>query len=767
MKYTNKFLGALCLTAFGFASCADDYSLLDYEVGQMPADLAAVEYLKEYDDVKTYVDREANPNFKLGAGVTVSSYNEGGIEYRMAAHNFDEVTAGNAMKHASVVANDGSMEFGPVESFVEKAQAAGQTIYGHTLAWHSQQNTKYLNNIIADIIDPNYVPEYVPVTKVENRTCIIVPAGEKVENPWDHQFFLTFPGASFAEGDTWSVKMNIRADKNTSGIDTQTHTGPGGYIHWAGIGTISFTTEWTEYSASGSMTAEQVGGNTFAFNLNAFAEANNYYFDDISFMLNGEELVVNGNCDDPEGTTNYVSVAYKQPQVPSTIVDSYEYTVMEEKKVIQNVARTCIMVETQDMVANPWDSQFWLFFPDVEFGEGQTVTVSMEVRAEKDATSGTQTHSGPGGYKHYVGIGTVPFTTDWTEYTYTGKIEGAMVGSNAFAFNLNDFKEANKYYFDNISLKLDGVELVSNGNLDGDDMTNFIAKEYPASSADATSYARKIEGYSIEVPGGRTPLTPEEKKDTLMWAMDNWIKGMMTATKGYVSTWDAINEPISGVGGEFYDLWSADNGDAKNFYWQDYLGDEEYVRFVIAKAREYYTGEEPLKLFVNDYNLESDWDQNKKLKSLIHWIEVWESDNTTKIDGIGTQMHISYYENPETLASKNAAIENMFKLMAATGKLVKISELDLAYVGADGKVIKSKDLTEEQIKTLSDYYKYIVETYMELVPANQQYGITLWCPIDSPASSSWRGGEAVGLWDGNYNRRHTYAGFADGLAGAE
>jgi GH35 family endo-1,4-beta-xylanase len=252
-----------------------------------------------------------------------------------------------------------------------------------------------------------------------------------------------------------------------------------------------------------------------------------------------------------------------------------------------------------------------------------------------------------------------------------------------------------------------------------------------------------------------------------MWAMDNWIKGMMTATKGYVSTWDAINEPISGVGGEFYDLWSADNGDAKNFYWQDYLGDEEYVRFVIAKAREYYTGEEPLKLFVNDYNLESDWDQNKKLKSLIHWIEVWESDNTTKIDGIGTQMHISYYENPETLASKNAAIENMFKLMAATGKLVKISELDLAYVGADGKVIKSKDLTEEQIKTLSDYYKYIVETYMELVPANQQYGITLWCPIDSPASSSWRGGEAVGLWDGNYNRRHTYAGFADGLAGKE
>ena len=31
------------------------------------------------------------------------------------------------------------------------------------------------------------------------------------------------------------------------------------------------------------------------------------------------------------------------------------------------------------------------------------------------------------------------------------------------------------------------------------------------------------------------PLTPEEKKDTLTWAMDNWIRGMMEATGGYVT----------------------------------------------------------------------------------------------------------------------------------------------------------------------------------------------------------------------------------------
>lgn len=57
----------------------------------------------------------------------------------MAISNFDEMTAGNAMKYASCVNDKGDMDFGTVEKFVSAAQAAGITIYGHTLAWHAQQ----------------------------------------------------------------------------------------------------------------------------------------------------------------------------------------------------------------------------------------------------------------------------------------------------------------------------------------------------------------------------------------------------------------------------------------------------------------------------------------------------------------------------------------------------------------------------------------------------------------------------------------------------
>ena len=172
-----------------------------------------------------------------------------------------------------------------------------------------------------------------------------------------------------------------------------------------------------------------------------------------------------------------------------------------------------------------------------------------------------------------------------------------------------------------------------------------------------------------------------------------------------------------------------------------------------------------MRLFINDYNLESDWDDNKKLKSLIHWIGVWESDGVTKIDGIGTQMHISYYENPQTQKSKEDHVVKMLQLMANTGKLVKISELDMGYVNSSGTTLSTSQLTDEQHRKMADYYDFIVTKYFEIVPPAQQYGITQWCPTDAPGAlgTGWRGGEPVGLWDQNYNRKYAYAGFANGL----
>lgn len=402
-----------------------------------------------------------------------------------------------------------------------------------------------------------------------------------------------------------------------------------------------------------------------------------------------------------------------------------------------------VRVHSIDNPTNDWDSQFFITTPNHVWKAGDKYEFKMMAKADKNATVDIQSHTTPGNYIHWSMLkGSYDITTEWQEFTFEGTISGDQAGSDGMstiAFNLNKLKEANNYYFDNMSWK---------------------------------SYTQVAKG-----GGEATPQTPEELLDTLTYAMDLWIGGMMEACKNeegtevLVKAWDVVNEAISGEDKDGDGIYDLQHGTVKikdlkknsDFFWQDYMGDLEYVRTAVKKARQY--GGNDLKLFVNDYNLESDWDQNKKLKSLIEWIKKWEADGVTKIDGIGSQMHISYYVNPQTQESKKKAIEESFKLMAATGKLVRVSELDMGIVDADGNDIKTADVTEEQHHAMAEFYTWIIKKYKEIIPAAQQWGICQWCATDSPAGSGWRANQPVGLWDQNYYRKHTYAGFADGLSG--
>ena len=329
------------------------------------------------------------------------------------------------------------------------------------------------------------------------------------------------------------------------------------------------------------------------------------------------------------------------------------------------------------------------------------------------------------------------------------------------------------------SVYMDDITLVKEGTED-----NLVANGDFAQNATA-GWASNWQGpdFKCEKYGNGIPLTPKEKSDTLTWAMNKWISGMMQATEGKVKAWDLINEAVAGEGNVngFYPLQTANENSKEDFFWQDYFTPEMYGPIVEKAARDAYAAVEgtnpaDLKLFVNDYNLESDWDNNQKVKSLVYWIGVWEKKGqelgyNTKIDGIGSQMHISYYENPQTLESKKKGIQNMLKIMAETGKLVRISELDMGYVDAEGNDVTTAQLEklpiEERVakeKAMAEYYKWIIEQYFAIVPTSQQYGICQWCLTDAPASSSWRGGLPVGLWNLNYQRKPAYGGFADGLA---
>ena len=568
---------------------------------------------------------------------------------------------------------------------------------------------------------------------------------------WDTQFFIYTPNKTWEAGEKYRLTMKYKATK-AIGTDSQVHAGPGDYKHWQMLNpNPSFTTDWQEKTWEGTIPSEGAGTQqSIAFNLNKNKADDpgttiTYYFGDVKWEscklveVPKVEIVhvdyVNNSDMEDSAAGNF---ARKENN------GAIEYVITPG--VGKNGSRG-VSVTSNPGAAQDWDTQFWIVMNEgMWLEDGQKVTVEFDYKASTNATGDTQAHGAPGGYQHWNCVGSVNFTTDWQHFKKELTVDGSMAGANgmgSIAFNLSkDRGQQVTYYFDNIAV--------------------WSEEEHEIKST--------------------IPLTPEEKHDTLVWAMDKWIAGMMDACEGKVKAWDVVNEAISGGGDDGEGNYPLQHGTPDNttdFFWQDNMGDLEYVRQAVRLARKYYAqsleeagGDDgQLKLFINDYNLESDWDQNKKVKSLINWIKKWEADGVTKIDGIGSQMHISYYEDPKTLESKKNGIVESFKLMAATGKLVRISELDMGYVKADGTDATLDDMTSpEQVaagypmeKAMEEYYKWIIEQYFTIIPSAQQYGITQWCLTDAPKGAGWRPDTPVGIWDNNWNRKFVYRGWTEAL----
>lgn len=576
---TNSHMKKFCIIMLFAGLSASAMAQEKFEQGKPNND--DYRYLDEYQALKEYIDYTKYPNFKLGAGTTVSEYLSNSTYRKMINQNFTETVAGNAMKMASCVDGNGNMNFTNVKKYVEAASEAGLNVYGHTLAWHSQQPKGWLLKLLADKPDPTSEETWAEVASKDFRTNKTVG---------------------------WS------SDKDKYG---------------------------------------------FSLNFDATDGLN---------------------------------------------------------------------IHCTKMNDNSWDVQF-LAMTDIMTTTDKTYKMTMTVRGTEAGYLHTKLGDWGGG-----AYAEIPFTTEWQDVEIDYK---ATMDNCFFMLQCGDFV--------------------------GDVYIKSI----------------KFEGYV----GKTVPQTREEMHDTLVYAMDKWIKGMMEACDGRVKAFDLVNEAIGGDGDDGsgnYTLqhskaykpegnpnatWDV-GGDA--FYWQDYMGDLEYVRQACRLARKY--GPEDIKLFINDYNLESDWDNNKKVKSLVNWIKKWEDDGVTHIDGIGTQMHISCYEDANIQKNIQKHITQMFEVIAKSGKLCRVSEMDMGYVRGTnrwGSSVKTNQLTEAEHKKMADFYEWIIKEYFRIIPPEQQWGICQWCTTDAPSNSGWRGGEPVGIWDLNYYRKHAYAGFVRGLNGGE
>lgn len=407
---------------------------------------------------------------------------------------------------------------------------------------------------------------------------------------------------------------------------------------------------------------------------------------------------------------------------------------------------------------NAWEAQCAYTFDDA-LQAGKKYIIQFYAKSTSTAGELQFQYQNGTTYQSQGGYNTFSVGKDWTkcEYEFTPTPEDA----NRIIFNFG--KVGATYYVDNIKFGL----AKGQGSTAGAKQTIFRARGKQHRAASKSYYVLK---------------TPAEKQAALEGAMEAWVSGVANHLKEKGVTpygYDVVNEPIADGSNKFRGLdegifGSGDdaapeetvadglslNWGNNHWYWGYYVPDYHVKAFQLA--RKYLPAE--TKLFVNDYNLET---SPKKLEALVKFVNDIDTKNGSPIvDGIGTQMHVTLSssddatKNAENIAALKEKVDAMFQTMAATGKLVRVTELDIS--------LGTGSPSANQYKAQSDCYQMIVESYKANVPAAQQSGITIWSLSDNEAEHEyWLKGQVPNLFDKDYKRKWAYKGFCDGIVGED
>ena len=407
---------------------------------------------------------------------------------------------------------------------------------------------------------------------------------------------------------------------------------------------------------------------------------------------------------------------------------------------------------------NAWEAQCAYTFDDA-LQAGKKYIIQFYAKSTSTAGELQFQYQNGTTYQSQGGYNTFSVGKDWTkcEYEFTPTPEDA----NRIIFNFG--KVGATYYLDNIKFGL----AKDQGSTAGAKQTIFRARGKQHRAASKSYYVLK---------------TPAEKQAALEGAMEAWVSGVANHLKEKGVTpygYDVVNEPIADGSNKFRGLdegifGSGDdaapeetvadglslNWGNNHWYWGYYVPDYHVKAFQLA--RKYLPAE--TKLFVNDYNLET---SPKKLEALVKFVNEIDTKNGSPIvDGIGTQMHVTLSssddatKNAENIAALKEKVDAMFQTMAATGKLVRVTELDIS--------LGTGSPSANQYKAQSDCYQMIVESYKANVPAAQQSGITIWSLSDNEAEHEyWLKGQVPNLFDKDYKRKWAYKGLCDGIVGED
>ena len=716
MKY-NKIVFISVLSSILFASCQEE--IMEWKgtdpqnkvtTAELPLKLE--EKIARYDALKTYTD------FTLGDGIGVDLYLNDETYRNIVNENFDEVTPGYAMKHGAMVTSTGEINFETMDNFIAQTKEAGLSVFGHNLVWHANQNASYLNGLIA--------PEVTPGSSGANALDL---SGLKDESFIGWAKNNPGAGISIAEdaglGGSKAIKL-VAGSGSSNPYDLQLVT--------PDIPVVS----GHEYEVSFYIKSDQPGKGRISFS----GLENNYPYQDWyntggdyteAFETSSQWQQVKFKVSDFTGMSFGIAFDLGYLSDVTYYVDVDNLSVVD----LDADADTINLVENSDFEGGNLDG--W-----TGWGNSSTRAVSAEGAGYGD-TGYAMVLTNPAEAQSYEAQQVYTLNASLekgTEYTVSFFIKADVPSTIQFEFQSPDYSAE---YSGAIDVGTTWSKVTKTITPTADDRGKFV---FDFGVSAATFYIDDIILTSGEVATGSEPViiekSDEEKAQIIGAALEDWISKMVSHYKDYVTAWDVVNEPMK-EGGSLRDGNVTDPA-SDDFYWVKYLG-KDYAVTAFKLARQY--GNPTDKLFINDYNLES---SPAKLDGLIEYVSYIESRGAT-VDGIGTQMHVS-------LNTQRENIVNMFQKLAGTGKLIKISELDVR--------LGTASPTADQLMAQAGMYQFIIDSYHEYIPEAQQYGVTIWGISDSEQEHEyWLPDESPNLWDANFERKPAYKGVADGLAGRD
>ena len=771
MKIT-KIMIPVVASAMLLTGCDDQLMKWGTDKAGVTADeipLAVKEVIANYDNIKDYA-AQYTPNMLIGIGCGADMYinNENG-EGDLANANYQLFTPGNAMKNDAIMTNSGGLNFTTVDKLIA-ALDGNMKLYGHNFFWHTQQNQSYLKSLIAPTLVVESTSDIKTIIKNgdfetgtksgwgswgnDSQSDVCAEAakdgeyGLKLVNPKDGSDYYVAQCCQDLDGvlevgKTYTIRFQAKSSVAGEVLQFAAQNSK----DYSGEGYHSFTigTDWTTCEYDYTCTKENMN----RILLNFGKVAGTFYIDNVEFGIKEVDPMDNvlaGDSYDFEGGTKGNWGAWGSNCESSEAVEGAGY----------KDSYGLVLKNKGD--GNSWEAQCAYTF-DAALQAGKKYIIQFY--AKSSSAAGTlqfqyqngSTYGSQGGY-HDFEVG-----TDWAKFEY----EFTPTPDDANRILLNFGKVGATYYLDNIKFGL----AKDQGSEAGAKKTIFRSRRAHTRAASKMYYVLK---------------TAEEKQAALEGAMEAWVSGVANHLKEKNVTpygYDVINEPIAdgsnGRRGIDEGVFGVDEDKApeesvadgltlnwgdNHWYWGYYVKDYPVKAFQLA--RRYLPAE--TKLFVNDYNLET---SPKKLAALIDFVKDIDQKNGTPIvDGIGTQMHVTLScsddeaKNATNIAALKEQVDAMFQTMAATGKLVRVTELDIS--------LNTENPSSNQYKAQSDCYRMIMESYKANVPEAQQSGITIWSLSDNEAEHEyWLKGQKPNLFDKDYKRKWAYKGFCDGIAGED